>query len=74
MTVSLPDDGADLDGALAAESVGEKARHESAQPGAAGHGGRDPSLDILRGATAQSIHIAAPLVEGTKIRLGRDDG
>lgn len=67
---SLPEDGADLDGLLAAEPVGQRSGNEGAEPGAAGHGSRDAALHIGARADAQPLRRVALTVSACQSAAG----
>ena len=63
-----PDDGAEHDGLLAAECIGDVTRAERGEPGATGHRGGDPALNI----GARALALDGSLVEVAEIVLGSD--
>ncbi len=73
-----PNDGADLNSAIATESVGEETGDEGTQKRTTGHGCGDTSLDVGFGARAFGIIVerraVGTLVEVATVLGGSDDG
>lgn len=66
----LPDDGTDHDGLLTSEDIREVARNQGSQPGAAGHGSSNATLDVALRTLAWFI----ALVEIALVGIGANDG
>lgn len=76
-TAYHPDNSADLDSALAAETVRDDTTDQTGKPRATSHGGGDASLHICSGSGTSQVVVGwsiGTLVEVAEVRLGGDDG